>query len=46
MAEAKTLEEFTSRGLEEARMAESTKSMRKSIIDRDIMPLLRNRLLA
>ena len=44
-AEAKTFEEFTKRWLEEARMAESTKSMRKSIIDRDIMPVFRNRLL-
>jgi len=38
MSEAKTFDEFTKRWLEEARMAESTKSMRKSIIDRDIMP--------
>ena len=45
-AEAKTFEEFTKRWLEEARMAESTKSMRKSIIDRDIMPVFRNRLMA
>ena len=46
MSEAKTFEEFTKRWLEEARMADSTKSMRKSIIDRDIMPTFRNRLLA
>ena len=46
MSEAKTFEQFTTRWLEEARMAETTKSMRKSIIDRDIMPQLRNRLLA
>lgn len=46
LSEAKTFEEFTRRWLDEARMAESTKSMRKSIIDRDIMPLFRNRLLA
>ena len=46
MSEAKTFEEFTKRWLEEARMAESTKSMRKSIIDRDIIPTFRNRLLA
>ena len=45
-AEAKTFEEFTKRWLEESRMAESTKSMRKSIIDRDIMPAFRSRLLA
>jgi hypothetical protein len=46
MAEAKTFEQFTNRWLEEARMADSTKSMRKSIIDRDIMPAFRSRLLA
>jgi integrase len=46
MSEAKTFEAFTKRWLEEARMAESTKSMRKSIIDRDIMPTFRNLLLA
>jgi integrase len=46
MSEAKTFEEFTKRWLEEARMAESTKSMRKSIIDRDILPVFRNRLMA
>lgn len=45
-AEAKTFEEFTKRWLEEARMAEGTKSMRKSIIGRDIMPVFRNRLMA
>ncbi|MCP9626462.1 tyrosine-type recombinase/integrase [Rhodopseudomonas palustris] len=31
--------------LEEARMAESTRSMRKSILDRDILPAWKNRLL-
>ena len=46
MTEAKTFEQFTNRWLEDARMAESTKSMRKSIIDRDILPAFRNRLLA
>jgi hypothetical protein len=46
MAEAKTFEQFTNRWLEEARMADSTKSMRKSIIDRDIMPAFRSRLMA
>jgi len=45
-AEAKTFEEFTKRWLEDSRMAESTKAMRKGIIDRDIMPVFRNRLLA
>jgi len=46
MSEAQTFGEFTNRWLEDARMAESTKSMRKSIIDRDILPAFRNRLLA
>ncbi|MCL4746933.1 MAG: integrase arm-type DNA-binding domain-containing protein, partial [Burkholderiaceae bacterium] len=46
MSEAKTFGEFTNRWLEEGRMAETTKSMRKSIIDRDIMPVFRNRLMA
>ena len=45
-AEAKTFEEFTKRWLEDSRMAESTKAMRKGIIERDIMPVFRNRLLA
>jgi integrase len=44
MSEAKTFEQFTNRWFEEARMAESTKSMRKSIIDRDILPAFRSRL--
>lgn len=46
LAEAKTFEEFTVKWLAEARMADSTRSMRKSIIDRDILPAFRNRLLA
>lgn len=46
LAEAKTFEEFTVKWLAEARMADSTRSMRKSIIDRDIMPVFRNKLLA
>lgn len=45
LAEAKTFEEFTVKWLAEARMADSTRSMRKSIINRDIVPLLKNRLL-
>lgn len=44
-AEAKTFQEFSVQWLAEARMADSTRSMRKSIIDRDILPLLKNRLL-
>lgn len=46
MSEAKTFDEFTKRWLEEARMADSTTSMRKCIIDRDIMPVFGNRLMA
>jgi integrase len=45
LAEAKTFEEFTVKWLAEAQMADSTRSMRKSIIDRDIMPAFRNKLL-
>jgi integrase len=44
-ADAKTFEEFTVKWLAEARMADSTRSMRKSIIDRDILPLIKNRLM-
>ena len=42
LSEAKTFEQFINRWLEEARMAESTKSMRKSIIDRDMLPPTEN----
>lgn len=45
-AEAKTFEEFTVKWMAESRMADSTRSMRKSIIDRDILPAFRNKLLA
>lgn len=45
LAEAKTFGEFTVRWAAEARMADSTRSMRKSILDRDILPAFRNRLL-
>lgn len=44
-AEAKTFGEFTVRWAAEARMADSTRSMRKSILDRDILPVFQNRLL-
>ncbi|MDO8574782.1 MAG: tyrosine-type recombinase/integrase [bacterium] len=44
-ADAKTFEEYTVKWLAEARMADSTRSMRKSIIDRDILPLIKNRLM-
>ncbi len=45
LAEAKTFGEFTLRWAAEARMADSTRSMRKSILDRDILPVFQNRLL-
>lgn len=45
LAEAKTFGEFTARWATEARMADSTRSMRKSILDRDILPVFKNRLL-
>jgi len=45
LAEAKTFVEFTVRWAAEARMADSTRSMRKSILDRDILPVFQNRLL-
>lgn len=45
VAEAKTFGEFTVRWAEEARMADSTRSMRQSILDRDILPVFQNRLL-
>lgn len=43
--EAKTFGEFTNLWLNDNRMAESTKAMRKSIIDRDITPIFGRRLL-
>lgn len=45
ISEAKTFGEFTVRWAAEARMADSTRSMRKSILDRDILPVFKNRLL-
>ena len=45
VAEEKTFGEFTVRWAEEARMADSTRSMRQSILDRDILPVFQNRLL-
>lgn len=46
ISEAKTFGEFTVRWAAEARMADSTRSMRKSILDRDILPVFKNRLLS
>jgi len=45
-SEAQSFEEFTTRWLEEARTADSARAMRKSISDRDILPVFRNRLIA
>lgn len=42
---AKTFGEVLKSWLADARMADSTRAMRKSIIDRDILPLFENRLL-
>lgn len=41
----KTFGDMTGRWLADARMADSTRSMRKSIIDRDLLPAFQNRLL-
>ena len=46
LAEAKTFGEYTNRWLAEHRMADSTKAMRKTIIDRDILPVFQNRRMA
>jgi len=43
--EAKSFGEFGERWLKEARMADSTRAMRRAIFERDILPPLRNRLL-
>lgn len=45
LTEAKRFGEFTVRWAVEARMADSTRAMRKSILDRDILPVFQNRLL-
>lgn len=45
LADTKNFEEFTVSWLAEARMAESTRSMRKSVIDRDVLPAFSKRLL-
>ncbi|MHB1086028.1 MAG: tyrosine-type recombinase/integrase, partial [Thiobacillus sp.] len=44
-SEAKTFQEFTDKWYAEDRMADSTRSMRKSILDRDILPVFKSRLL-
>lgn len=43
--EAKSFGEFGERWLQEAKMADSTRAMRRSIYERDIRPTFRNRLL-
>lgn len=42
---AKTFGDMLARWLADARMADSTRAMRKSIVDRDIFPVFQNRLL-
>ncbi|MEZ5650656.1 MAG: tyrosine-type recombinase/integrase [Burkholderiaceae bacterium] len=46
LAEAQTFGEYTKRWLAEHRMAGSTKAMRKTVIDRDILPVFQNRRMA
>lgn len=46
LAEAQTFGEYTKRWLAEHRMADSTKAMRKTVIDRDILPVFQNRRMA
>ncbi|MFN9278841.1 MAG: tyrosine-type recombinase/integrase [Betaproteobacteria bacterium] len=46
LAEAQTFGECTRRWLAEHRMADSTKAMRKTVIDRDILPVFQNRRMA
>ena len=45
LKEAKRFGEFGERWFEEARMADSTRAMRRAIYERDILPTFRNRLL-
>ena len=45
MAQAKTFGEFAAQWLKDGRMADSTRSMRKSILDRDITPAFESRLM-
>jgi integrase len=46
LTEAQTFGEYTKRWLDEHRMADSTKAMRKTVIDRDILPVFQNRRMA
>ena len=45
LKEAKSFGEFGERWLKEAKMADSTRAMRRSVFERDILPTFRNRLL-
>jgi hypothetical protein len=45
MKEAKSFGECGERWFKEARMADSTRSMRRTIFDRDILPVFKSRLL-
>lgn len=45
LREAKSFGEFGKRWLTDARMADSTRAMRKTIFDRDILPTFKNRLM-
>ncbi|WP_395697406.1 tyrosine-type recombinase/integrase [Methylocella sp.] len=45
LMEAKSFGQFGERWLQEARMADSTRAMRRSVFERDILPVFRNRLL-
>ena len=46
LKEAKSFGEFGERWLQEAKMADSTRAMRRAIFERDILPVFRNRLLS
>ena len=45
LKEAKSFGEFGERWMQEAKMADSTRAMRRAIYERDILPVFRNRLL-
>ena len=45
LKEAKSFGEFGERWLKEAKMADSTRAMRRAVFERDILPAFRNRLL-
>ena len=46
LSRAKTFSEFAAQWLKDARMADTTRSMRKSILDRDVTPVFELRLLS